>query len=283
MKNIYRQIKTYGIFVNTLKIIAVISMLIDHVAFYFYLVIPDGITSVMRVIGRLAMPLFVYILVQGFFKTKNFKRYITRIAICAVVTQVLISTLAYVNITLCSGYEITVYKFGNILFSFVLTLLLLKVIHEPVILKKYNVEQNIIVKAVLSIVILSVYVFVSIDYGTAVPIFAMLLYAVERFKITVLMAKGGYSVGIKGFALNVVDHTTIEKVYKGLVALCFVLVIMFCGVSAWSLLALPLVLIYNGEKRSQSRKMQMFYYVFFPLHHIALYALAMVLSAKSVI
>lgn len=283
MKNIYRQIKTYGIFVNTLKIIAVISMLTDHVAFYLYSAFPSGVTSGMRAVGRLAMPLFVYILVQGFFKTKNFKRYITRIAVCAVITQVLISVLAYVNITFYPGYDIAIYRYGNVLFSFVLTLLLLKVIHEPIILKKYTAEQNIIVKVVLSIVILSVYVFISIDYGTAVPIFAMLLYAVERFKITVLMAKGNYSVGIKGFALNVVDHTTIEKVYKGLVALCFVLVIMFCGVSAWSLLALPLVLIYNGEKRSQSRKMQMFYYVFFPLHHILLYALAMVLSAKSVI
>ena len=280
MKNIYRQIKTYGIFVNTLKIIAVISMMVDHVAFYFYFVIPDGLMSVMRAIGRLAMPLFVYILVQGFFKTKNFKKYIMRIAICAVVTQVLISTLAYVNITFYTGYNITVYKFGNILFSFVLTLLLLKIIHEPVILKRYTIEQNIIVKVVLSIVILSVYVFGSIDYGIAVPIFATLLYAAERFKITVLMAKGSCGVGIKGFALNVVDHTTIEKVYKGLVALCFVLVIMFCDVSAWSLLALPLVLIYNGEKRSQSRKMQMFYYIFFPLHHILLYALAMVLRMK---
>lgn len=283
MKNIYRQIRTYGIFINTLKIVAVMSMLVDHVAFYFYSVIPDGITGVMRAVGRLAMPLFVYILVQGFFKTKNFKRYITRIAICAVVTQLLVSALAYANVKLYPGYEIAVSKYGNILFSFVLTLLLLKVIHEPIILKKYTSEQNIIVKVVIAIVILSVYVFVSIDYGTAVPIFAMLLYAVERFKIMVLMAKESYSVGIKGFALNIVDHTTIEKVYKGLVALCFVLVIMFCDVSAWSLMAIPLVLLYNGEKRSQSKKMQRFYYVFFPLHHIVLYALAMLMSAKSVI
>lgn len=280
MKNIYMQIKKYGIFVNTLKVIAVISMLVDHIAFYFYWYIPDNVVSVMRAFGRIAMPLFVYILVQGFFKTRNFKRYVMRVGICATITQILISGIGYINNRYFSEYIVGVYNYGNILFSFVLTLLLLKVIHEPVILKKYTKEQNIIVKVVLAIIILSVYIVVSIDYGTAVPILAALLYFVEWFKITVLMAKGNFDIGIKGFALNIVDSTTIEKVYKGLIALCFILVIMFCGVSAWALLALPVILLYNGEKRSQSKKTQMAYYVFFPLHHAVLYILAMVLMAK---
>lgn len=280
MKNIYLQIKKYGIFVNTLKIIAVISMLVDHVAFYFYWCLPSTVQSIMRAFGRIAMPLFVYVLVQGFFKTKNFKKYVTRVGICAVITQILIQGLAYVNNRYFSEYVVGVYNYGNILFSFVLTLLLLKVIHEPIILKKYTKEQNIIVKVVLVIIILSVYMVINIDYGTTVPIFAVLLYMAEWFKITVLMAKGNFDIGIKGFALNIVDHTTIEKVYKGLIALCFILVIMFCGMNAWTLLALPVILLYNGEKRSQSRKTQMAYYVFFPLHHAVLYILAMVLMAK---
>lgn len=280
MKNIYVQIKKYGIFVNTLKIIAVIAMLVDHIAFYFNWCLPNSTVSVMRAFGRIAMPLFVYILVQGFFKTKNFKKYVMRVGICAVITQILISGIGYINSRYFSEYIIGVYNYGNILFSFVLTLLLLKVIHEPIILKKYTKEQNIIVKVVLAIIILSAYMLVSIDYGTAVPILAALLYLVEWFKITVFMAKGNFDIGIKGFALNIVDHTTIEKVYKGLIALCFILVIMFCGASAWTLLALPAILLYNGEKRSQSKKTQMAYYVFFPLHHAVLYILAMVLMAK---
>lgn len=280
MKNVYVQIKRYGIFVNTLKIIAVISMFVDHVAFYFYWCLPSIVISVMRAFGRIAMPLFVYILVQGFFKTRNFKKYVMRVGICAVITQILIQGMAYINNRYFSEYVMVVYKSANILFSFVLTLLLLKVIHEPIILKKYTKEQNIIVKVVLAIALLSVYIVVNIDYGFVVPILATLLYMAEWFKITVLMAKGNFNVGIKGFALNIVDSATIEKVYKGLVILSLLLVIIFCGASIWTLLSLPAILLYNGEKRSQSKKTQMSYYVFFPLHHVVLYSLAMVLMVK---
>lgn len=278
MGNIYRQIKTYGIFANTLKIIALVAMLVDHIAVYFYWYIPETVQDVMRRFGRIAMPLFVFLLVQGFFKTKNFKEYVIRVGICAITTQVLISILGYINVKFYPDYAIQVYTFGNILFSFVLALLLLKIVHEPIILSKYTKEQNIIIRIILGIAIMSIYVFVNIDYGVTVPILAMLLYAVERFRITVLITKSKPNFSFKGIVINTVDELTIDRIYKGLIVLCLLLVIVFCKVNIWALVSALPIILYNGEKRSQRKRQKMFYYVFFPLHHALLYLSAMLIK-----
>ena len=51
---------------NVLKIFAVITMIIDHIGCYFPSKIAPDTYYLMRSIGRLAMPIFLYLLVQGF-------------------------------------------------------------------------------------------------------------------------------------------------------------------------------------------------------------------------
>ena len=58
---------------NKLKIVAVIFMLIDHFAYYFYYAMPSEVYTLGRILGRMSMPIFVYLLVQGYFNTKNIK------------------------------------------------------------------------------------------------------------------------------------------------------------------------------------------------------------------
>lgn len=68
---------------DTLKIIGVIAMVVDHVGVILY---PGAIF--LRVIGRLAFPIFAYYLTQGYIYTSNFKKYVLRLFAFAVVTQV---------------------------------------------------------------------------------------------------------------------------------------------------------------------------------------------------
>ena len=68
MKNIIK----FGINSNMLKTIAVIAMVIDHIGFYFSPYLNHTLYIVCRIIGRIAMPIFTYLIVQGFFHTKNF-------------------------------------------------------------------------------------------------------------------------------------------------------------------------------------------------------------------
>jgi hypothetical protein len=69
-----------------LKWIAMTSMLIDHIGYVFL----QGTSYYIwfRAIGRIAFPLYCFLLVEGFFHTHNLKNYCIRIAIWAVVTEI---------------------------------------------------------------------------------------------------------------------------------------------------------------------------------------------------
>ena len=75
---------------DTIKILACITMLIDHMA--IFLVGQEqnpGLYLLMRLIGRLSFPLFAFLIVQGFMHTRNVRNYILRILAFAVVTEVI--------------------------------------------------------------------------------------------------------------------------------------------------------------------------------------------------
>lgn len=75
--------KKMGINSFTLKMIAIFSMLIDHVGAVFF---PEQV--LFRVIGRLAFPIFAYLLVEGFFYTHDIKRYMYGIGILALLSEI---------------------------------------------------------------------------------------------------------------------------------------------------------------------------------------------------
>ena len=77
---------------NSLKMLAVITMLIDHVAVGIVLLWLNNQTDitveqynsyfeayrVMRGIGRLAFPIYCFMLVEGFFHTHDVKKYMAK-------------------------------------------------------------------------------------------------------------------------------------------------------------------------------------------------------------
>ena len=66
-----------------LKWIAIITMTVDHVGAVFY---PDYM--VLRGIGRLAFPLFCYLLVLGMESTRNLRNYFIRLLLFALISQI---------------------------------------------------------------------------------------------------------------------------------------------------------------------------------------------------
>ena len=73
-----------------LKIIAVTSMCIDHLAVVLYgRDFPSwNMYLYMRAIGRLAFPLYCFMLVNGFEKTSNRKKYLSRLLMFAALSQI---------------------------------------------------------------------------------------------------------------------------------------------------------------------------------------------------
>ncbi len=87
---------------STLKIIAIISMLIDHLGYtqlfnykkvlttldYSTMQSYMHIYDVMRGVGRLAFPIFCFCLVEGYKKTSSVKKYLLRLIIFAVISEI---------------------------------------------------------------------------------------------------------------------------------------------------------------------------------------------------
>lgn len=78
-----------------LKFIAIISMLVDHTnkaLIYPNLVSSTGflaaVSNIFDIIGRIAFPLFCFMLVEGFFKTRSRKRYLLNLLIFGVISEV---------------------------------------------------------------------------------------------------------------------------------------------------------------------------------------------------
>lgn len=66
-----------------LKIIAVITMLCDHLGYIIY-----AKFSFMNYIGRLSFPIFAFLVTEGYKHTKNLKKYFARLLIFATISQV---------------------------------------------------------------------------------------------------------------------------------------------------------------------------------------------------
>ena len=72
-----------GINSFTLKMIAIVTMLIDHIGAVLF---PQ--TELLRIIGRIAFPIFAFTLVEGFFHTKDVKKYLMRLGILALISEI---------------------------------------------------------------------------------------------------------------------------------------------------------------------------------------------------
>jgi len=71
---------------DNLKILAMITMLIDHLGHMRLL--PEAWYTVSRTIGRIAFPIFAYQIAVGFDKTSSRKRYAVRLLVFALIAQV---------------------------------------------------------------------------------------------------------------------------------------------------------------------------------------------------
>jgi len=75
-----------GLSASTLKLLAALSMLIDHTA---AILVPEDSTAyfIMRLIGRLAFPIFAFFVAEGCRKTHDRRRYLLRLSLFALAAQ----------------------------------------------------------------------------------------------------------------------------------------------------------------------------------------------------
>jgi len=141
-----------GFSTNTLKIIAIIAMVCDHVPYLFqgwhelYYVYP---WFLLHAIGRITAPIFFFLLAVGYRRTRNANRYTLRLLIFA-----FISYLPYIWYFKGVLPDKQNFLELNIIFTMLIGLLLLRSVHEV---------KNIAVKIIC--IILCVLIGYWCDYG----------------------------------------------------------------------------------------------------------------------
>lgn len=133
-----------------MQIIAMITMLIDHIGVIFF---PDEATW--RIIGRIAFPFYAYAIIVGYYHTANVKRYVLRLLTLAFIAQIPFM-LAFNTWKL------------NVIFTLFVSLVVL------IILKKLNNVGLTLLVLVTASLLMEI---VPMDYGA----YGMLLIVIYRY------------------------------------------------------------------------------------------------------
>lgn len=251
--------KKFGLSGSTLKWIAIITMLIDHIGasiltkrlLYMSWYPEDfgGITQefiaqynnlyyimrATRIIGRIAFPIFCFLLVEGFLRTKNLHKYMLRMALFALLSEIPFD-LVFTGEAFYWGYQ-------NVMITLLIGMLTMygcKVIEEKI---PDKVGRFVACGACFALGAV-VAELLKTDYGAKGIIPIMVLYFLRHFKLYQMI--GG--------------------------ALSFV----------WELpapLSFLFIGFYNGKR---GMRMKYFFYLFYPLHLFLLYLICYAMGLANI-
>ena len=223
----------------SLHIMAMAFMLCDHL----WSVIPgnDWLTC----IGRVAYPLFAFMIVEGYFHTKNLKKYVSRLAVFALISEIPF------NLMYGSSWSYIVHQ--NVLITFLISIGLIHINEKARIKGKLWRRIAVAIVSLAAGYILGIVTFCDYNYA---GIFTILVFYFFRgrkwyhfagqliclFWINVEML-GGFA-----YEIPIGDDT------------------FYFTRQALALLALVPIWLYRGRQGHHSKPFQYFCYSFYPAH-----------------
>lgn len=263
----FAQGRKKGLSGSTLKLVAITAMFIDHFAAIIldrYLIsigilslnqdnvlIPENrtmliiycIDMVMRLIGRLGFPLFCFLLVEGYYHTRNKAKYGMRLAMFALISEI--------PFDLGFKSQVLEFTYQNVFFTLFFGFVMIWGIDE------FNTQMKEKFEGKLKL-LLCILGTVSITVAGGV--------------IVELLKTDYASIGVITIVLMFLLH---KKSFAGSMALgCFALTVRM-PVEITSFATVPLVAKYNGTR---GLKLKYFFYLFYPVHILLLALVCMAMG-----
>ena len=228
---------------NTLRLVAVLLMISDHV---WATTMSFG--NWMTYIGRMAFPIFAFQIAEGFIHTKDFKKYALRLLAFGLVSEIPF------NLFYSSRWFNPYHQ--NVMFTLLLGLLAIRVIDN---LKK-DISAKNIGKSVLWLLLIGIGGTLGfVDYGFLGVLTVVMFYLCRGYRFTpILQLIGMILINIVFFEGQVFIFDVFGKTVE----------IPSQGFAVFSLIP---IWLYNGKKGKSSKVLQYGFYAFYPVHMLILY------------
>lgn len=223
---------------TALKIIALIAMTIDHIG--VHLIRAPELYLLFRIIGRVAMPLFCFLIAEGYRHSSNRKRYFFRLSGFALALELCLAVYY-----LFTGI--------NYLVSFNIFLTLSAGLACLILLKEKRLLYRL-----LGVLLAVLVLFSDIEYGLYGVLLILLFGLTEKNRF--------YAMGF--FGLNVL--------FLALLPLLQLQPVHFHPVQWFSLVALIPIYYYNKEPGRKGSKL--FFYLYYPVHILVILSIKAALT-----
>ena len=278
-----------------IKIIAILTMTIDHVGVVMQMYSVNlELAEVFRIIGRVAMPLFCFMIAEGVIHTKSFGKYILRMGIIAALVLIAQIAMEYLSKPLL-GYKIVMYQ-GGIFFDLILGAIAVKLLMDK------RIWMKLLFLIPLGIGVASFICFCYEVGGGEIYAFPYYLRTQYGF-ISILLIIGFYlaykmypllmkmfnmdpslyeGTNIERFAINV----TSVVIFVILSVLYYLLGFMLDNMNFnhfyafwdpsqqnYMLFSSAFVLLYSGKRGYNSKWFKYGQYLYYPVHILIIYAL----------
>lgn len=279
-----------GLTETGLKWIALVTMVLDHIHYFFEYtgLIPEWFSM----LGRLAAPLFLFCVVEGFAHTHNRRKYFLRVWVIAAAMGSLLFAMAYFGVLVRpDGF----YPLNGVLLNFVVLM--------PIWQGMDWLRQRRILRGLIAILIPILWPFalsavVNLIPALGYPIPA-LGYPAAYISMSILPAWSLIVDGGVVFILQGIEQDALRsrRAWQ-MIAYAAVSLAFYVGLVGWQvtqqglplsalltegyqwmeIFSIPLMLLYNGER---GRGYQKLFYVFYPAHVYILYALSWLLMVSA--
>ena len=230
----------YGLDSTALRLLAILFMVLDHL---WATVVPGNLW--LTCVGRLAFPIFAFQLCEGYRHTGDFRRYRRRLLVFALLSEIPFN-LFYAGSVIFPFHQ-------NVLFTLLLGLLAMR---QADMLRREEGIKKKSLRCLVLLLILAGGVVLFPDYGLMGVMTVLCFFVFRDHRLFQLAAMAVLNIfAFKGQTI---------PVSLGALAFDF-------PIQGFALLALPLIWLYNGEKGPGGKGLRLFWYIFYPLHMLALY------------